>query len=199
MNKNTILSTTLFAALLLANTTGAEAKSHALDVKVKFVKTNAKKLRVMTNEINKNNLEVSLRNEAGDILYSGNLSVSQLESKQFDLTALPDGTYSLTVNGQAFYSTQRVKIQNGNLSIEADTYEEVLKPTLNVYGVNRLEVAGINAGTYISIRDAYGEEVYHAMAGNSRRFDLSKLASGAYTFEFALDNKQFTETVNVVK
>ena len=199
MNKNTILSATLFAALLLANTTGAEAKSHALDVKVKFVKTNAKKLRVMANEISKNNLEIILRNEAGEILYSGNVSAKQLEGKQFDLNALPDGTYSMTVNGQAFYSTQRVKIQNGDLIIEAGSYEEVLKPTLNVYAQNRVEVAGINAGTYITIRDAFGEQVYGEMAGASRRFDLRNLASGAYTFAFALDNQQFTEIVNVVK
>lgn len=198
MNKNTILSTTLLAALFLAHSGSAVAKSH-LDVKVKLVKTQGKKLRVMTTENTQKNVDVTIENEAGEVLYSGRVSGVENASREFNLTALPDGNYNMNFSNASFFSTQRVKIQNGSLSIEAGSYQEIVKPQMRAYGQNRVEVMSDVANMNVSISDNNNEEVYKGSIAQGRHFDLSRLGSGRYTFSFTVEGKHFTETVNVSK
>ncbi|TAG21729.1 MAG: hypothetical protein EAZ14_08890 [Runella slithyformis] len=198
MNKNTILSTTLLAAVILAHSGSAVAKSH-LDVKVKLVKTQGKKLRVLTTENTQKNVEVTIENEAGEVLYNGRVSGVENASREFNLTALPDGNYTMNFSNASFFSTQRVQIQNGNLVIEAGSYQEIVKPQLKAYGQNRVEVMSDIANMSVIINDNNNEEVYRSSIAQGRHFDLNLLGSGRYTFSFIVEGKQFTETINVFK
>ena len=193
-----MLSTTLLAAVILAHTGSVAAKSH-LDVKVKLVKTQAKKLRVLTTETTNNNVNVTLQNEAGETLYSGQVTGVQNVGREFNLAALPDGNYAMNFSNDSFFGTQRVKIQNGNLAIEEGTYQEVLKPQVKTYGLNRVEVLSDVAAMQVRINDAAGEEVYSGTIAQGRYFDLNLLGSGRYTFVFVVEGHEFTETINVAK
>jgi|GEM_PF-6466119 len=193
-----MLSTTLLAAVILAHTGSVAAKSH-LDVKVKLVKTQAKKLRVLATETTNNNVNVTLQNEAGEVLYSGQVAGVENVGREFNLAALPDGNYAMNFSNDSFFCTQRVKIQNGNLTIEEGTYQELLKPQVKAYGLNRVEVMSDVANMQVRINDATGEEVYDGKIAQGRYFDLNLLGSGSYTFVFVVEGQTFTETINVVK
>jgi hypothetical protein len=197
MKKKIMLLSTLLTALLMTNATVSEARTHALDVKVKFVKSDSKKLRVVANQPN-GLLNVSLYNESGELLYAGQVQAIENLGKQFDLSALPDGKYSLTVSGSTFRSTQRVAIKDGNLLIDTESYNEVLKPEVKNWSKNQFVIV-LTVPTSITITDEYGEELYSAVANESKRYDLSTLPNGKYLLTFIIGDSQFTETVNVVK
>jgi hypothetical protein len=197
MKKKIMLSTTLIAALLMNSPNVAEARSHALDVKVKFVKSDSKKVRLMANQPN-NSLDVSIYNEAGEVLFSGKVQTIENLGRQFDLSALADGNYTLIVGGASFWSTQRINIKNGNLVIDSDSYTEVIKPLVMAKANNQFYLQ-VYANTGIEIKNYYGEEIYSELTDKSKVYDLSALATGKYTFTFVIDGHLFTETVNVVK
>jgi hypothetical protein len=197
MNKKIMLLSTLLTALLMTNATVSEARTHALDVKVKLVKSDGKKLRVVANQPS-GSLNVNLYNESGELLYSGQVQTIENLGKQFDLTALPDGKYSLTVSGSTFSSTQKVAIKDGNLTIDTESYNETLKPEVRTLAKNQFVIA-LTVPTSITITDVYGEELYSAVANESKRYDLSTLPSGKYVLTFVIGGNLFTETVNVVK
>ncbi len=193
-----MLSTMLLTAMLLANHNEASAaRNHALDVKVKLVKTGSKKVRVISEQSN-TTLQISLHNEAGEVLYSG--SVVNLDSfgKLFDLSALADGNYSITINGQNFVSTQSVHIKNGALSIIDESYTEISKPEVRLITKNVFEVLS-SAPVSLTITDAYGNEVYNAANAQNKRYDLSPLVTGEYRFQTSVNDKAFVEIVKVVK
>ncbi len=192
-----MLLSTLAAAMLMTNATVSEARTHALDVKVKFVKSDSKKLRVVANQPN-GSLNVNLYNESGELLYSGQVQTIENLGKQFDLSALADGKYSLTVSGDTFSSTQRVVIKDGNLTIDTESYNETVKPEVKPLAKNQFVIA-LNVPTSITITDVYGEEVYSAVANESKRYDLNTLPSGKYVLTFVIGGSVFTETVTVVK
>jgi hypothetical protein len=196
MKKNTMLSTTLLAAVILASTGNADAKSH-LDVKVKLVKTQAKKLRVLTTENTQKNVNVTIQNEAGDVFYSGRVSGVENAGREFNLAALPDGAYVMNFSSESFFSTQRVNIQNGNLRIEEGSYQETTKPQFRAYGANHVEIMSDMADMSIVINDFRGEEVYRGSLAQGRHFDLSKLTNGQYQFVLTVQGYQFVETVTV--
>jgi hypothetical protein len=197
MKKKIMLLSTLVAAMLMTNATVSEARTHALDVKVKLVKSASKKLRVVANQPS-GLLNVSLYNESGELLYSGQVQTIENLGKQFDLTALADGKYSLTVGGDTFNSTQRVVIKDGNLTIDTESYNETVKPEVKPLAKNQFIVA-LSVPTSITITDVYGEELYSAVVNESKRYDLSTLPSGKYVLTFVIGGSLFTETVNVVK
>ena len=181
----------------MTNATVSEARTHALDVKVKFVKSASKKLRVVANQPS-GLLNVNLYSESGELLYSGQVQTIENIGKQFDLSALPDGKYSLTVGDSTFSSTQQVAIKDGNLTIDTESYNETLKPEVKPWAKNQFIIA-LTVPTSITIADAFGEELYSAVANKSKRYDLSTLPSGKYVLTFVVGSSLFTETVNVVK
>ncbi len=192
-----MLLSTLLTALLMTNATVSEARTHALDVKVKFVKSDGKKLRVVANQPS-GLLNVSLYNESGELLYSGQVQAIENLGKRFDLSALADGKYSLTVTGGTFSSTQQVAIKDGNLTINTDSYNETLKPEVKPLAKNQFIIA-VSVPTSITITDLLGEELYSAVANESKRYDLSTLPNGQYQITFIIGDSMFTETVKVVK
>ncbi len=192
-----MLLSTLLTALLMTNATVSEARTHTLDVKVKFVKSDGKKLRVVANQPS-GLLNVSLYNESGELLYAGQVQAIENLGKRFDLSALADGKYSLTVTGGTFSSTQQVAIKDGNLTIDTDSYNETLKPEIKPLAKNQFTIA-LTVPTSITITDLYGQELYSAVANESKRYDLSTLPNGQYQITFIIGGSMFTETVKVVK
>ena len=192
-----MLSTALTAAILLGNLNEGMAKSHALDVKVKLVKTTNKKIRLFVNQPN-TALEVALRNEAGEVLYSGFVSNLENIGKQFDLTALADGNYTLEVVGSNFHSSQNIAIKNGVINIVQGGYDEVEKPEFRSVGNNTFGLY-TDKKVFVTITNRYGEGLYEDSVNQNKGFNLDSLPAGEYKFTFVVGEKSFTETVKVVK
>ncbi len=195
MKKKIMLMTTLVAAMFAVNSNEVKANNHALDVKVKLVKTTNKKVRLFVNQPNVI-LEVALRNEGGEVLYSGFVNNVENIGKQFDLSSLVDGNYTLTVLGSNFTSTQNIAITNGVISVIDGGYNEVAKPEFQAISKN---VFGLftNKPVDVSISNPYGEEIYETTVSENKGFNLDSLPSGKYTFSFVIGNKVFTEIVKV--
>lgn len=195
MKKKIMLMTTLVAAMFAVNSNEVKANNHALDVKVKLVKTTNKKVRLFVSQPNVI-LEVALRNEAGEVLYSGFVNNVENIGKQFDLSSLVDGNYTLTVLGSDFTSTQNIAIKNGVISVIDGGYNEVAKPEFHTISKN---VFGLftNKPVDVSISNPYGEGIYETTVSENKGFNLDSLPTGKYTFSFVIGSKVFTEIVKV--
>lgn len=196
MKKNTMLSTVL-AAMLLASTGGAYAESHLMSKDVKLVKRASKKIELRINQPQVGKLHVELKNEEGANVYAGMVENGENVVKLFDLNALPNGIYTLNCSNDIFWSSQQLSIKNGEINIEPATYEEITAPSIEQYATNRFKVNTTNATTKVSIYKLNGELVYEGSLSAGNHFDLNRLTTGQYRFEFNLNDIYFSKFVRV--
>ncbi|MCU0339681.1 MAG: hypothetical protein MUE30_07340 [Spirosomaceae bacterium] len=197
MKKNTMLST-LFAAMMLASTGGAMAENHLLYKDVKLVKRDAKKVEIRVNQPKGGVMDVELTDNQGVSVYRGTVKSGENIVKLFDLNALPNGEYTLNCTNEAFWSVQRFNIKNGAVEINQDSYQEASAPTVKLYGQNRFEVVSKNAlATTITITNNTGEVMYDGKLTEGTVFNLDRLTTGEYRFEFSVGQAIFRQYVSV--
>jgi hypothetical protein len=197
MKKNTMFST-LLAAMMLASTGGAKAESHLLYKDVKLVKRDAKKVEIRVNQPNGGAMNVELTDNQGISVYQGTVKSGENIVKLFDLNALPNGEYTLNCNNEAFWSVQRFQIKDGNVEINQNSYQEANAPAVKLNGQNRFEVVSKNAlATTVTITNNTGEVMYDGKLTESTVFNLDRLTTGEYRFEFNVGNAAFRKYVSV--
>ncbi|WP_157585499.1 hypothetical protein [Runella zeae] len=199
MKKITVLSTIL-AAMMLANAGSAMAESHLINKDVKLVKRDTKKVELRINQPNVGTLDVELKDKEGVIVYAGEVKGNENVTTQFNLNALPSGTYYLNCSNDGFWSSQELSIENGNVEINENSYKEVIIPQVESIGLNRFAVTTSNknvADLGVAILNLSGEVVYDGYLSNANRFNLGHLASGEYVFEFTVADKIFKQYVKV--
>ena len=146
-----------------------------------------------------NPFDVAIIDADGNVLYR---DITSKKSKtSFNLSQLPDGQYYLTAGNNAWWMSQGLTIKGNTLNVDSHNLQEVTAPTLTAYEQNKIEVMlpGQNVNeANVSIYDAQNVLVESAtFTGTKRRFDLSNLPDGAYTFVVGPNQKQFSSRVSV--
>lgn len=189
---------TLLAAMMLASTGGAMAENHLLYKDVKLVKRDAKKVEIRVNQLKGGIIDVELTDNQGTNVYKGTVKSGENIVKLFDLNALPNGEYDLKCSNAEFWSTQRFSIKNGNIEISENSYKEASAPAIESYAANRFEVVTANThAVTVSIYDRSGELMYDGALSAANRFNLDRLLSGEYRFEFTVGDATFRKFVTV--
>lgn len=164
---------------------------------VKVVKSENKRVRVYTQADSP--VDVSLIDADGNVLYRG--SLSSQHKAAFNLTRLPDGQYYLTAGNNAFWMSQGLTIRGNNVNIDERNLQQVGKPTLTAYEKNKIEMtlpATNVERTNVAIYDAQSNPVYtDTFKGSTRRFDLSSLPEGSYTFVVGAEQKLFSSHIDI--
>lgn len=166
---------------------------------VKVEKSASKKVRVYTKP--GTSVDVALIDADGNVLYRGVIAKNEQHATSFNLHNLPDGQYYLTAGNSAWWMSQGLTIKANSVNVDERNVQQVAKPTLTVYEKNKIEVvlpvSNVDHSS-VAIYDPQNVLVQtDSFKGSVRRFDLSGLPSGAYTFVVGPDQKQFTTRVDI--
>lgn len=197
MKKFRLSVAVLLSVWSLAGMGGANAQRVSGISGVKVEKSDKKKIRLYTQP--GKSIDVAIIDADGNVLYRA--VTSKKSTTSFNLSQLPDGQYYLTAGSAAWWMSQGLTIKGNALNMDSRTMQEVAAPTLTAYEQNKIEVLlpGQNVSeANVSIYDAQNMLVESAtFTGTKRRFDLSNLPDGAYTFVVGPNQKQFSSRVSV--
>lgn len=166
---------------------------------VKIEKSEQKKVRFHTKTASP--IEVAIIDADGNLLYRGLIAKNQKKATSFNLNSLPDGQYFLTAGNNSWWMSQGLTIKGNTLNIDERNMQQVMEPTVAAYDKNKFE---INLPAYnvdeanVAIYDAQNVLVQtDTFKGSTRRFDLTALPDGAYTFVVGPSQKQFMTRINI--
>ena len=189
----------LLSVWSLAGTGVAIADNGAGANGVKVEKSEKKKVRIYTQPGAA--VDVALIDADGNVLYRGIIAKNSKKATAFNLNNLPDGQYYLTAGNNAWWMSQGISIKANALSIDDRNIQQVTEPTLTAYEKNKIEVSLPSKNlteANVAIYDAQNVLVQtDSFKGSTRRFDLSGLPDGSYTFVVGPNQKQFTTRVNI--
>ncbi|WP_338869366.1 T9SS C-terminal target domain-containing protein [Spirosoma sp. SC4-14] len=166
---------------------------------VKIEKSEQKKVRLYTPTAHP--IDVALIDADGNLLYRGTITKNQKGITSFNLNNLPDGQYYLTAGNSAWWMSQGLTIKGNALSIDERNLQQVTEPTVLAYEKNKFEInlpAKNVDEANVAIYDSQNVLVQtDSFKGSTRRFDLSGLPDGAYTFVVGPSQKQFATRVDI--
>lgn len=176
---------------------------------IKIEKSDIKKIRLYAPTANASAgqsrsdaaVTVAIIDADGTVLYNGVMAPNAAGRQSFNLRNLPDGHYFVTASNKAWWMSQGLTITGSKLTVDERNVRTVEQPTLTAYEKNKIEMLLPTQNVRnanVTIYDAHNVLVYNeTFRGNSRRFDLSSLPDGAYTFIVGAAEKQFTSRVDV--
>jgi hypothetical protein len=189
----------LLSVWSLAGTGVANADNGAGANGVKVEKSEQKKVRIYTQP--GASVDVALIDADGNVLYRGIISKNAKKATSFNLNSLPDGQYYLTAGNNSWWMSQGISIKANAINVDERNLQQLTQPTLTAYEKNKIEVnlptKNIEESN-VAIYDAQNVLVQtDSFKGSTRRFDLSSLPDGAYTFVVGPNQKQFTTRVDI--
>lgn len=199
MKKIRLSIAVLLSVWSLAGTGVANADNGSGMGGVKVEKSEQKKVRVYTKPGTP--VDVALIDADGNVLYRGVISKNNQKATSFNLNSLPDGQYFLTAGSNAWWMSQGLTIKANTVAIDERNLQQVAEPTLTAYEKNKIEVVlpskNVEEST-VAIYDTQNVLVQlDTFKGSTRRFDLSGLPSGAYTFVVGPNQKQFATRIDI--
>ena len=137
----------------------------------------------------------------GNVLYRGIITKNAKRATSFNLKSLPDGQYYLTAGNNAWWMSQGLTIKANAVNVDAQNLQQLAQPTLTAYEKNKIEVVlpakNVDEAN-VAIYDPQNVLVQtDTFKGSVRRFDLSAMPDGAYTFVVGPNQKQFTTRIDI--
>lgn len=137
-------------------------------------------------------IEVSLLNEAGQLLYSDSFDATSEKGKILNLRNLPNGKYSIQIESNQIIAESAIMITN-ELAIVSDrdmTYKPQIEISDKYVSFNILSLGKEINATFIdeNHNDVLLNESYENNSTLSKVYDISKLAQGNYTVIITVGN-----------
>jgi hypothetical protein len=193
-----LLKLSLVAAIALT-TVGAYANNDDLAVNVKTEKE--KNVRVFITE--SQDINVTIYGADNEVLYQKKSKALRGSSKTYDLSAFPDGNYSMKVESGSKLAEYSINIENDKASVSAPSIKELFKPVLtNENGVITLDLDNADkSAVEVQILDEYNDQVYANVFKDSsklvKKFDTAKTPAKKLTFIVKSKNQEYNKTINV--
>lgn len=166
---------------------------------VKVEKSETKKVRIYTQSGSP--VDVAIIDGDGNVLYRGAITSRNQRGTSFNLNNLADGQYFLTASSNSWWMSQSLTIKGNAVNVDERSLKEVMQPSVLTYEKNKVEVvmpAKNITDASVAIYDDQSILVYaDKLNGSVRRFDLSSLPEGSYTFVVGPDQKQFSSRINI--
>lgn len=204
MKKFRVSIAVLLSVWSLAGTGVAKADNGSGANGVKIEKSENKKVRlyIPTQPSTSNaSVDIAIIDADGNVLYQGTAAQNKTGQQSFNLKNLPDGQYYITAGNNAWWMSQGVTVRGNALTVDARNLQQVAQPILTAYEKNKIELTMPTTNVTdasVAIYDAQNVLVHaEKFTGPARRFDLSSLPEGAYTFVVGPEQKHFSSRVNV--
>ncbi|WP_147677725.1 hypothetical protein [Algibacter pacificus] len=195
--KKGFLMVTMFATLL----------SFANEVSFITITNGVERTSLTLTDVKQGNL-LSLKDENGIILYKEFIQKSGNYTKGFDLTELPNGTYSFEVDKDVEISTIPFTVIEGAVTFNKEDEKTIYKPVTRVVGdllyVTKLSLdkAPLKIDIYYdSISDgSFYEPVHSETIENTkvieRVYKLTNLEHGNFEVVYQTEGRTFTKSIH---
>ena len=146
---------------------------------------------------------INIYDQAGSIVWSENLEVSDLKGKVFDLKSLPNGDYEIVVSAENKELVQPFSIGFNSIALDATAKKAFFTPSFKVVD-NKVDLTFLNSkigNVDVSIIDASGNIVYEEAHKNilqlQKRYQLSNLNDGSYTMVVKTPQKAYYQRITL--
>lgn len=193
------LNKVLLTAAMVVVSTFALANDDKPNVKVE--RSGAKSFAVIAYDMGETQTQIQLKSENGSTLYNAVSSNGQHFAKRLDLNTLPSGNYALEVENNGSFTSTPIVIANDSAFVNLADQVTIIKPVICQNG-EKLDIIlpdEAEAAALVTIYDAQNRKIAtESLIGNElKRFDLSQLEKGAYTFKVETKGKNFMQSVSV--
>ena len=181
----------MVAAVGFANGNKPEVNVKALGAKV---------VSVQAQGLGNSETKVQIKNENGVILHQLVADNSDKYVKRLDLTALPEGNYTLELENETSFTATPIKLEAEVAKVMSQDQIMIIKPVVRQNG-NMLDLimTGDTATSVdVTIYDGNLKPVFKETVDGStelRRYDLSRLGNGGYRIKLNARGKEFIQFV----
>lgn len=187
---------TMFATLL----------SFANEVSFITIKNDAEKTSLTLTDVKQGNL-LSLKDKNGIVLYKESIQKAGNYTKGFDLTKLPNGTYSFELDKDVEISTIPFTVIAGAVTFNKEDEKVFYKPVTRVIGDRlyvtklSLDAAPLKIDIYYEANgdNSFQEPVYSETIENTkiieRVYKLTNLEHGNFEVVYHTDGRIFRKTI----
>jgi len=143
------------------------------------------------------------RSEDGDLFFRDEVITAENVSKQYDLSQLPNGRYTIEVNDLMKIERLNLSIYNGSVQLNERVADITFKPTvwLNEDKSVDFNLMTLGSSASLSIYDTRGNELksdrFKKVNVASKRYDLSKVEAGIYRVVISHKGETFTHTLTL--
>ena len=183
--KITILS--LMIALTISSLSAGMVPSYSIENNTSFV--------LNLNSWKANDVDISLKTDQGESLYSERVDPSQKSTRKYNLGYLPKGTYFIQVSDDLREVEYRLEVTKKRKVIVVDE-NTFFHPFIKLKG-EKLDVNMLPLGKEVTIYcyDQFGELLYSDKFDNqntiNKRLDISQLEAGDYNLNITIGKRHF--------
>jgi hypothetical protein len=140
-------------------------------------------------------VSVKVYNQDGTLVYIDNIKNATELKRNYDLSSLGRGVYTVEISNGEFKTAERVAV--GGAKLNPVAFHAYVSPSLASGSFKVAYQGGAQEGVYITVQDANGVILYseHSESDNfARRYNLSSLKPGSYTVNVSSGDKSLEQS-----
>ncbi len=159
---------------------------------------NTKTLTISLNDWAKEDVTITLKDYAGEILHWEKLNKGTNIERKYNLKNLPLGYYEVQVEGTNKIVVHSIKLDLNQVISNPLMDKIIFKPAFS-FSKNAIELNHLALGkkVQVSVYDEQGvffTKAYAEQASINTRFDITQLPKGKYSISFSTDDQYITQT-----
>jgi len=190
-----------FSFLLAVVLSTAAMHANVADFSLLVKKEEGKTVQFILNTSEKTNL--SLFDSDNELIHSETISGKQIFNRSYNLSTLPDGVYTLEAKTAAKTARYEITLSANTATVAEKPAAEVFKPTLVhenrvvTLSILNFDAAPVNVTIYGTDGTEWYEGTFEGKQDFFKKFDLSKIPAGTYTFDISYNGRNFSNTIAV--
>jgi hypothetical protein len=173
---------------------------HANENDTRFSLLKERKIKVEFKTVKKGEL-ISIKNEKGAIIYSGEIKKSGSFARIFDLSSLKEGNYTTELEKDFEIIIKSFSVLKGDITFgkEKTIFKPVIRNEKDLILISKLsfEKKTVKINLYYNNDLIFSETVTNSDTLLKRVYKLSKKEKGNYSVVMHCDDKNYTKNFNI--
>jgi len=145
---------------------------------------------------------ISVSDEGGQVIYSGNINSNGSLNSLFDFTQLEDGIYTIEINKDFVIEINSIKVKDSVVTFIEDSKEKIFKPVFRSEDSKVLISKLALDSDEMTIELYYGTELIHTETVNgkeilNRVYKLDETLRGEYTAIIKSNDRVYVENFRI--
>lgn len=189
-----------FSLIFLAVFSASVAQANDMEPLVKVAKENSKWVSFIGNDVQ--DVDLTLYDADKHVVYEERLKTIASKFRTYDLSALPEGLYTLMMESKSRLTTYQIEIGKENTVVSKTSDVEIKKPV--IYRDKDLLTLDLNGffskGVEIEIYNEFNEQLHSVSLANLnaiKKYDVSKTPYRELTFVVRSSGQEYSETIKL--
>jgi len=190
-----------FSFLLAVVLSTAGMHANVADFSLLVKKEEGKTVQFTLNTSEKTDL--SLFDPDNELIHSETILGKQIFNRSYNLSTLPDGIYILEAKTALKTARYEITLSGNTATVVEKPVAEVYKPTLVhenrvvTLSILNFNSAPVNVIIYGTDGTEWYEGTFEGKQDFFKKFDLSRIPTGIYTFDISYNGRNFSNTVAI--